>query len=302
VAIPSNRGYEGSNIHFLWWQTTAGVVLRASPVDRQRKPGIPDRTCGLLSAADWLGKHRKNSMACGPQRSEPFEVGQVPTGWDRKIWTSNKPRMPQVSRTPELPTDYMGRPKQTKAFGGFVGLATKKSAAASPLAGTHGRTRRCCSRTQPVSGHERRRYRAQGLAAQRTPIGTDRFGPHPIPFQVAFRIDTPNGGARHDGHSELPQRPPTHSGGVTPFAARDSPNGPSELCDFCAVLRGCQWETSPTAQITAFFCGKSANPQAHLGIAYVLLPSWMLVSTRQENTLEKRSKSRRGQFSARITL
>ena len=46
------------------------------------------------------------------------------------------------------------------------------------------------------------------------------------------------------------------------FAARDSPNGPSELCDFCAALMECQWERSPTDRISSFFLWKIPCPPA----------------------------------------
>ena len=48
---------------------------------------------------------------------------------------------------------------------------------------------------------------AQFSPAPRTKIGAVGFRPHPIPLHFTLWIDTLNRGARHYGHSELPQRP-----------------------------------------------------------------------------------------------
>jgi hypothetical protein len=85
----------------------------------------------------------------------------------------------------------------------------------TPLAGTQGRTRRSLSRAESHSWHQRRRHVAQRFPASRAMVGAVCFGPHPIPLHFTSWIDTLYGGARHDGHSELPQRPPTHSAEVS---------------------------------------------------------------------------------------
>jgi hypothetical protein len=85
----------------------------------------------------------------------------------------------------------------------------------APLAGTQGRTRRSRSRAESHSRHQRRRHVAQRLPASRAMVGADRLRPHPIPLYFTLWIDTLNSGARHNGHSELPQRPPTHPAEVS---------------------------------------------------------------------------------------
>ena len=81
----------------------------------------------------------------------------------------------------------------------------------TPLAGTHGRTRRRLSWAESHSRHQRWRHVAQRLPARGAMVGAVGFSPHPIPLHFTSWIDTLNSGARHHGHSELPQRPPTHS-------------------------------------------------------------------------------------------
>jgi hypothetical protein len=85
----------------------------------------------------------------------------------------------------------------------------------TPLAGTQGRTRRSWSWAESHSWHQRRRHVAQLFPARRAMVGAVRFSPHPIPLHFTSWIDTLNGGARHHGHSELPQRPPTHPAEVS---------------------------------------------------------------------------------------
>ena len=79
------------------------------------------------------------------------------------------------------------------------------------LPGTQGRARRCRPRPEPHARHQRRRHMPQRLPASRAILRASRIGPHPIPLHFTSWIDTLNGGARHHGHSELPQRPPVHS-------------------------------------------------------------------------------------------
>jgi hypothetical protein len=90
----------------------------------------------------------------------------------------------------------------------------------TPLAGTQGRTRRSRSWAKSHSRHQRWWHMAQLFPARRAMVGAVRFGPHPIPFHFTSWIDTLNSGARHHGHSELPQRPPTHSAEVSPFGGQ----------------------------------------------------------------------------------
>jgi hypothetical protein len=85
----------------------------------------------------------------------------------------------------------------------------------TPLAGTQGRTRRSSSWAESHSRHQRRRHMPQLFPARRAVVGAVRVGPHPIPLHFTSWIDTLNGGARHHGHSELPQRPPTHPAEVS---------------------------------------------------------------------------------------
>lgn len=56
---------------------------------------------------------------------------------------------------------------------------------------------------------------SQRFSASRALLGAGGVGPHPISLHFTSWIDTLNGGARHHGHSELPQRPPTHSAEVS---------------------------------------------------------------------------------------
>jgi hypothetical protein len=90
----------------------------------------------------------------------------------------------------------------------------------TPLAGTQGRTRRSRSWAESHSWHQRRRHVAQLFPARRAMVGAVRFSPHPIPLHFTSWIDTLDGGARHHGHSELPQRPPTHPAEVSPFGGQ----------------------------------------------------------------------------------
>ncbi len=90
----------------------------------------------------------------------------------------------------------------------------------TPLAGTQGRTRRSRSWAKSHSWHQRWRYVPQVFSARRATIRAGGIGPHPISLHFTSWIDTLNGGARHHGHSELPQRPPTHPAEVSPFGGQ----------------------------------------------------------------------------------
>jgi hypothetical protein len=98
---------------------------------------------------------------------------------------------------------------------------------------------------------------AQRLSASRAMLGAGGVGPHPISLHFTFGIDTLNGGARHHGHSELPQRPTSHSVEVSPLAARNSTNGPSGLANFRSAHLWCQRKTTPTACGTAKYLWKN---------------------------------------------
>src|SRR5579863_8275108 len=70
------------------------------------------------------------------------------------------------------------------------------------------------------SRHQRRRHVPQRFSASRAMLGAGGVGPHPISPHFTSWINTLNGGARHHGHSELPQWPPTHSAEVSPFGGQ----------------------------------------------------------------------------------
>jgi len=127
----------------------------------------------------------------------------------------------------------------------------------APLSRTQRWTRRSRSRAKPHSRHQRRRHMAQRLSASRAMLGAGRIGPHPIPLHFTSWIDTLNGGARHHGHSELPQRPTSHSVEVSPLAARNSTNGPSGPANFRSAHLWSQRKTTPTACGTAKYLWKN---------------------------------------------
>jgi hypothetical protein len=131
--------------------------------------------------------------------------------------------------TPVQPVDYMeyvhetskntkGRRLTLPPLRFFEAFSRSRSGHAprpTPLAGTQGRTRRGWSWAESHSRHQRRRHVAQLFPARRAMVGAVPFSPHPISLHFASWIDTLYGGARHHGHSELPQRPPTHSAGMS---------------------------------------------------------------------------------------
>jgi len=57
---------------------------------------------------------------------------------------------------------------------------------------------------------ERRRDVAEGFAANRAVFGADEVGANPVSPLLTTRIDTLDGGARHQGHNPLPQSLPAH--------------------------------------------------------------------------------------------
>ena len=129
---------------------------------------------------------------------------------------------------------------------GFSRSSRRNAPHGTPLAGTHGRPRRCWPRTESDSRHQGRRHVAQGLAAQWTMVGADGFRPHPVPLHFTLWIDTLNRGARHYGHSELPQRPQLTLGWRAPLAARNSTNRPSGRKDSFSLRLWSQWKSTPT--------------------------------------------------------
>jgi len=123
----------------------------------------------------------------------------------------------------------------------------------TPLAGTQGRTRRSCSWAESHSRHQRRGHVPQRFSARRAMVGASGIGPHPISLHFTSWIDTPNGGARHHGHSELPQRPQLTLRKWAPLVARDSTNGPSGPANSHSAHLRRQQKTTPIA------CGPQRN-------------------------------------------
>ena len=117
----------------------------------------------------------------------------------------------------------------------------------TPLAGTQGRTRRSLSWAESHSRHQRRRHVAQLFPARRAMVGAVRFGPHPIPLHFTSWIDTPNGGARHHGHSELPQRPPVHSLQVNSPWRPEFDERTERTCKFSRHALGVSIENHPNS-------------------------------------------------------
>ena len=115
----------------------------------------------------------------------------------------------------------------------------------TPLAGTQGRTRRSRSWAESHSGHQRRRHVAQFFAARRAMIRAVRFSPHPIPLHFTSWIDTLNGGARHHGHSELPQRPPTHPAEASSLGGQKFAERTERTCKFSLHAAGVSTENHP---------------------------------------------------------
>jgi hypothetical protein len=85
----------------------------------------------------------------------------------------------------------------------------------APLAGTQRRTRRSRSWAESHSRHQRWRHVAQLFPTCWAMAGARGTGLHPISLHFTPWIDTLHSGARHHGHSELPQRPPTHPAKVS---------------------------------------------------------------------------------------
>jgi len=135
----------------------------------------------------------------------------------------------------------------------------------APLAGTQGRTQRSRSRAESHSWHQWRRHVAQLFPACRAMLGAGRIGPHPISLHFTSWIDTLNSGARHHGHSELPQRPPVHSLQVnSPW--RPEIRGTDRADSQILVPRAWAVNRNQPEQrvVTLQFCGKTRNVRTSL--------------------------------------
>jgi len=132
----------------------------------------------------------------------------------------------------------------------------------TPLAGTQGRTRRSLSWAESHSRHQRRRHVAQLSPARRAMVGAIRFGPHPIPLHFTSWIDTLNGGARHHGHSELPQRPPVHSLQVnSPWRPEIRRTDRADLQIFAPRTWGVNRKPPQQLAVSKEICGKKLDTQ-----------------------------------------
>lgn len=129
----------------------------------------------------------------------------------------------------------------------------------TPLAGTHGRPRRCGSWTKTHSRHQRRRHMAQRLATKRTLVGANCLRPHPIPLHFTLWIDTLNRGARHDGHSELPQQPPSHLGREPLWRLEIRRIDRADFCILSVCACGVNGKSPLRLVVTLQFCGKIVN-------------------------------------------
>ena len=149
------------------------------------------------------------------------------------------------------------------AFEAFSRSRSTYTPRPTPLAGTQGRTRRSRSWAESHSGHQRWRHVAQLFAARRAMIRAVRFSPHPIPLHFTSWIDTLNGGARHNGHSELPQRPPTHPAEVSsPW--RPEIRGTDRADPQIFAPRTCGVNEKPPQQLVVLLkiCGKTGKIRA----------------------------------------
>jgi hypothetical protein len=128
----------------------------------------------------------------------------------------------------------------------------------TPLAGTQGRTRRSWSWAESHSWHQRRRHVAQLFPARRAMVGAVRFSPHPIPLHFTSWIDTLNGGARHHGHSELPQWPPTHPAEVSsPWRPEIRRTDRADPQIFAPGTWGVNGKPPQTLVVSKEICGKT---------------------------------------------
>ena len=115
-------------------------------------------------------------------------------------------------------------------------------------------------------------------------VGAVRFSPHPISLHFASWIDTLYGGARHHGHSELPQRPPTHSAEVSsPWRPEIRGTDRADLQIF--VLRAWAVNRNRPQQrvVTPQICGKTTSFPTILHLPPSLINAFPLFSTREFN-------------------
>jgi hypothetical protein len=130
----------------------------------------------------------------------------------------------------------------------------------TPLARTQGRTRRSRSPTESHSRHQRRWHVAQQLPTRGAMVGAVRFSPHPIPLHFTSWIDTLDSGARHHGHSELPQRPPTHSAEVSsPWRPEIRRTDRADLQILALRTWGVNGKPPRWLVATSQICGKTMN-------------------------------------------
>ena len=115
----------------------------------------------------------------------------------------------------------------------------------TPLPGTQGRTRRRRSWAKSHSRHQRWRHVAQRFPARGAMVGASNIGPHPIPLHFTSWIDTLNSGARHHGHSELPQRPPTHPAEASSLGGQKFAERTERTCKFSLHAAGVSTENHP---------------------------------------------------------
>jgi len=177
-------------------------------------------------------------------------------------------------RTPARPLDYMkyvhetskktkGRRLTLPALRFFEAFSRSRRSYVprpAPLAGTQGRTRRSLSWAESHSRHQRRRHVAQLFATRGAMVGAVRFGPHPIPLHFTSWINTLDSGARHHGHSELPQRPPTHSAEVSsPWRPEIRGTDRADLQIFPPCTWGVNRKPPQPLVISKEICGKTLH-------------------------------------------
>jgi hypothetical protein len=175
-------------------------------------------------------------------------VGPAIPGWALRISLDSARRTFRIG--PLFNANHNGPeadPSGPSLFDAFSRSPRKNAPRPTPLAGTQGRTRRSWSRTESHSRHQRRRHVPQRFSASRAMVGADSLGPHPIPLHFTLWIDTLHGGARHNGHSELPQRPPTHPVEVSsPWRPEIRGTDRADPQIFAPRTWGCQRKTTPT--------------------------------------------------------
>jgi len=130
----------------------------------------------------------------------------------------------------------------------------------TPLAGTQGRTRRSWSWAESHSGHQRRRHVPQLFPASRAALGVGGTSPHPISLHFTLWIDTSNRGARHHGHSALPQWPPTHPAEVSyPWRPEIRGTDPSDTQILPPFTWGVNGKPPPLLVALIQICGNFIN-------------------------------------------